>query len=42
MGDRRGGDTETTHPVDRMLLLWATPPDDASAIERFRSVYADP
>jgi hypothetical protein len=42
MGDRGAGDTGTTHPVDRMLGLWATPPEDASAVESFRSVYADP
>ena len=31
-----------THPVDRMLNLWRTPPVDDAAIAHFLDVYADP
>jgi hypothetical protein len=32
----------TAHLVDRMLALWSTPPEGDSAVDVFRTVYADP
>ncbi len=36
--------SDVSHPVDRMLELWAVPPptETSAALAAFRSVYADP